>query len=463
MIFQNKYQKSAFDRYLFIICVAAELLMSFTFWDYLHFPAMSVTIAYIPILIAGCCFGVSQATFTGFVFGLAGLYKASASYVLTSDMVFSPFYSGKPLESLFLSIGTRTLYGFIIGLAYAWAKTKLQRPFWGICLVSAIAPVLHTFSVFTTYGFLFPELGYTWKNTFHYTWGNIFLAVFCMCSVGLTWKIYSGKHVAQLRISVNRAVNSPYTEKHRTRAVVIFGIFTVIITFSAAGYFAERGAYMLGVHNVTVSSAISYDLMHLQIQFMFAMLSLHFIAVMALFIMSQQMAYRSFISDLDDLTGIMGRKMFWDYFDRFQNNLGEYSPKHGWFLLADLDYFKTINDTFGHPTGDKVLIEFAAELKEVFEGYGSVGRIGGDEFAVFLEKPILADELKQKLDRFQSRISGILPQPYEVTASIGGCQVFYPMEKEKLLASADTLLYKAKLNGRAQYVIDIADAKKREE
>ena len=73
MIFQNSFRKSAFDCYLFAICVAVELLMSFTFWGYLHFPPMSVTIAYIPILIAGCCFGVPQATFTGFVFGLASM------------------------------------------------------------------------------------------------------------------------------------------------------------------------------------------------------------------------------------------------------------------------------------------------------------------------------------------------------------------------------------------------------
>lgn len=454
MIFQNSFRKSAFDCYLFAICVAVELLMSFTFWGYLHFPPMSVTIAYIPILIAGCCFGVPQATFTGFVFGLASMYKASTPYVLATDMVFSPFYSGKPLGSLFLSIGTRTLYGLLIGLAYAWAKTKLRRPFWGICLISAAAPLLHTFSVFATYGLFFPELGYTWRNTFDSKWGHLFLALFCMCVTGLNWKFYSGKRIARLRISVNRAGNLPHTEKRMTKPVILFGSFMVIVTVSAAGYFTDRTAYMLGTHDITVSSAISYDLMHLQIEFMFAILALHFITVMMLFILSKQMAYRSFISDLDDLTGVMGRRMFYDCLDKQKaRGKDEILSQSGWLLLADVDYFKTINDTFGHPTGDKVLVDFAAALNGEFGENGVVGRVGGDEFAVLLKKPLTEEELKQKLEHFKKTISGILSQPYVVTASIGGCVFSDLQNRDKLMEKADAALYAAKKNGRDGYVL----------
>ena len=54
----------------------------------------------------------------GAVFGLASMYKASASYVLPADAVFSPFLSGSPVASFLLSVGTRVFFGLVIGLAF---------------------------------------------------------------------------------------------------------------------------------------------------------------------------------------------------------------------------------------------------------------------------------------------------------------------------------------------------------
>ena len=123
-IIRKLRNSSCFDRYAFEILLAIEILMSFTFLGYIHISPISITIAYMPILIAGSLFGPIQSTIAGFVFGAASLYKASASYVLPADMIFSPFLSGSPLNSLILSIGTRTLFGLVIGLAFAWVKKR---------------------------------------------------------------------------------------------------------------------------------------------------------------------------------------------------------------------------------------------------------------------------------------------------------------------------------------------------
>ena len=101
--------KSCFDRYFFGILIAVELLMSFTFLGYIHLPPISVTIAYLPILVAGCLFHPAQSAWIGLIFGITSMYKASASYVLPADAVFSPFFSGFPIGSLLLSIGTLSL------------------------------------------------------------------------------------------------------------------------------------------------------------------------------------------------------------------------------------------------------------------------------------------------------------------------------------------------------------------
>lgn len=61
----KKHKFSSFDMYIFIILIAFELLMSFTFLGYIHIPPVSVTLAYIPILIAACLLGTVQSTVVG--------------------------------------------------------------------------------------------------------------------------------------------------------------------------------------------------------------------------------------------------------------------------------------------------------------------------------------------------------------------------------------------------------------
>ena len=124
----------------------------------------------------------------------------------------------------------------------------------------------------------------------------------------------------------------------------------------------------------------------------------------------------------------------------------------GWFLFVDVDYFKAINDTFGHSVGDKVLREIAMNLQSILGNNGKVGRIGGDEFAVIIEKPMAQQELKQQLEQFQQSISGILDDK-KVSCSIGAYQFAFPQNVRDLLEETDKVLYKAKENGRACYVV----------
>lgn len=106
----------------FLILIVFEILMSFTFLGYIHIPPISVTFAYIPILVAACILGTVQSTVIGAVFGLASMYKSCVSYACSADMLFSPFMSGNPLGSVVLAFGTRTLFGLIVGLAFSAAK-----------------------------------------------------------------------------------------------------------------------------------------------------------------------------------------------------------------------------------------------------------------------------------------------------------------------------------------------------
>lgn len=119
------------------------------------------------------------------------------------------------------------------------------------------------------------------------------------------------------------------------------------------------------------------------------------------------------------------------------------------FVMIDLDNFKSINDRMGHLYGDDVLREISRRIRSVFPPGSIIGRIGGDEFVVFLSD-ILSDSYVQSQMEF---LNSLLRQPVRTTSvscSIGG--VCYPADGktfDELFRSADRELYRAKQNGKA--------------
>lgn len=171
------------------------------------------------------------------------------------------------------------------------------------------------------------------------------------------------------------------------------------------------------------------------------------------------MAYKEYKGEMDELTGIMGRRMFLYHCEKAQKANSRDLQRKGWFLFVDVDYFKEINDTFGHGVGDKVLREIAMNLHNIFGDEGKVGRIGGDEFAVIVEKTMEQQELKRLLEQFLNAISGTLPDK-KVSCSIGAYQFVFPQNVKDLLTETDNMLYKAKENGRACYMMKACEIDK---
>ena len=90
-----------------------------------------------------------------------------------------------------------------------------------------------------------------------------------------------------------------------------------------------------------------------------------------------------------------------------------------------MDRFKQVNDTFGHPTGDKVLRRFAQVLEDAVADCGIVGRGGGDEFAVMISRELERAELEKMLSRFLRDITEISPD-ISVGSSIGAYHFLFP-------------------------------------
>lgn len=119
-----------------------------------------------------------------------------------------------------------------------------------------------------------------------------------------------------------------------------------------------------------------------------------------------------------------------------------------------MDYFKNINDTFGHTTGDKVLKQIAQRLLHNFKNYGKIGRLGGDEFAIILDQAPSKQELAWKFSTFEEEISDLLSASHKVSCSIGAYYFDTPQDFQTIYASADKMLYEAKERGRACWVIN---------
>ena len=439
----------SFNTYIFVLLAALELLMSFTFLGYIHLPPFSVTFAYIPILMAACVLGTAQSTVIGATFGLASMFKSSANYVMQADMVFSPVLSGNPVNSVLLALGARALFGFLAGLAFFAAK-KCRYNRAALTVVSFIAPKTHGLIVLCAMRVLFPDTANVYLSKPLITSSDIIVAFFCVAVIQLLWYIRNTEAVGEFENCINEVNRNPYFEsKIKYRIIPVFVIFIVCMTVFATIYFSQRAAYMLLIHGVKVTPALSGDLTHLQTQFMMAVLSLNIITVVAFLLCYKYAEYQKYLDEFDVTTGAMGKKIFMFYCKVMQNS----SMKRGWFITFDVDYFKSINDTVGHLGGDKALKGVASVFKKIFADYGILGRLGGDEFSSMLNADKLSEnELSQKLDDFLAEISGILPGDTKISCSIGACRFECPADIDALAEQSDKLLYDAKNNGRGCYV-----------
>ena len=123
-------------------------------------------------------------------------------------------------------------------------------------------------------------------------------------------------------------------------------------------------------------------------------------------------------------------------------------------IMMDVDHFKTINDTLGHPIGDELLIEVARRLKRLSSGQLQIARIGGDEFnALILGKNIAkADEICNTILKAVKEEYNLSSGPLSITASIG-CALYpnHTDDPTRVMSYADAALYEVKERGRNGY------------
>ena len=159
------------------------------------------------------------------------------------------------------------------------------------------------------------------------------------------------------------------------------------------------------------------------------------------------------MAHFDALTGLPNRSTMQEHLDK----LVRQPPSAGAvraLVWMDLDNFKWVNDTLGHPAGDELLRQVAQRISELAESSDMVARLGGDEFALILER-----QKDCGLEDFFDRLVNHMRTPYNIWGSTANCpasfgvRLFdaYTTDTREILKHADLALYDAKRSGKSQW------------
>ncbi|MGA2478692.1 MAG: diguanylate cyclase [Spirochaetia bacterium] len=150
---------------------------------------------------------------------------------------------------------------------------------------------------------------------------------------------------------------------------------------------------------------------------------------------------------MDELTGSPNRRVFRERLESEVDRCSRLGTRLC-VVFVDIDFFKRINDDYGHQVGDSVLKEIYARLEESLRPYDFVGRFGGDEFIMALPGTDVEGGVAVAERLRESVLAGPVGKLRGVTISLGVAQLEKGMTAEMLLSDADIALYRAKNSGR---------------
>ncbi len=191
---------------------------------------------------------------------------------------------------------------------------------------------------------------------------------------------------------------------------------------------------------------------------MIIIISLSFVLASSFINLRHQRDEMTRLASTDPLTGVANRRRFMQALEEdHARALSDGTALS--LLLIDIDYFKRINDAWGHPTGDRVIKAISQILAQQVQGMGHVGRLGGEEFGVVLphKGEIFATHFAEELCLLVAQNTSVFNDHGDrlrFQISIGIATVLSTTSsKEDLLSRADKALYDAKRNGRNQVAV----------
>jgi diguanylate cyclase (GGDEF)-like protein len=353
-------------------------------------------------------------------------------------------------------------------LLFSWLQNRrtVSLAFWGAGYMVGAAggilllarPLLPEFLSVNIGGALFlSSFGLMWSGARNFAGREVSLKLAlaggAFWLVGAHFVLYSG--MSGMRTTVVSAIAAAYLiaaalETWRCDKELMSRWPAIVFLIAQAGFFLARVPF---AERLPFPPGVATEQLSWAPVFAFCFLLNHFcLAFLALSMAKErlELEHRRTAS-VDPLTGVANRRAFFEAGERLlQRTLAEGKPAA--VLVLDLDLFKTINDTFGHQTGDRVLCAFCDTAAGTLRPNDLFGRMGGEEFACLLPGASAANAL-QVAERirasFEGRRVNAGPQVSASTVSIGVAMAEdVGTDLASVLAAADRALYQAKAKGR---------------
>ena len=395
--------------------VAVELVLAFSAFGYIVIPPISLTFMPLPVLIGALLFGPAEGLFLGGIFGLTSMWKASVSATAYADQIFSPFISGAPLSSIVLSVGIRMVFGYLSGYLFLYAKKSVKYKKIHIVIAAVMADVLHSLLVIATIQILFPKSGIT----IVYGMAKI-LSLHNVVEWGIIGLFLVGVYIASnskgIRLIGNEIKKTERIGGHPRILLGLTGFITImfLLTLGLWYHFYNRTEMILRSEGVHLSERVLSQFWQLGAQFLVAVLSLFWVVSIVLILSEKYMTKLTRQAKHDMMTGLYNKVTLTHLVE------ASLSKNHsGFLLILDVDNFKKLNDTYGHPAGDDVLIAVAGIIQNHFGAHGIAGRLGGDEFCVYVAS-IDKEKMLAKADDVRNSVSELSIQGIRgISCSIG--------------------------------------------
>lgn len=426
------------------ILIAMELVLAFSAFGYIVIPPISLTLMPLPVLVGALLFGPVEGLLLGAVFGLTSMWKASVSATAYADQIFSPFISGAPLSSLVLSVGMRMAFGFLAGYLFFYAQQGVKYKKTRIALTAIAADFLHSLLVVAAIQILFPEAGIT-----------LFYSVLKKLSLHslLEWSIIGLIVVGVHALSNSKEMHIIREEVKKTEGIgahprILLGLigFIVLMFLLTLGlwyHFYGRIEMVLRSEGVIISEKVLNQFWQLGAQFLLAVISLFLVVSIALILTERYLMKLAHQAKRDMMTGLYNRVTLTRYVDAALCN-----GNSGFLLILDVDDFKRLNDTYGHPAGDEVLIGIANILQSHFSECGIVGRLGGDEFCVYVDG-LSEAKMVEEANRVCHDVGELAVRGMQgISCSIGVAPCNGKQHFVEVYSAADRALYHSKELGK---------------